>query len=121
MKYTYLIKTKVAFLPVFYCVHTVLCYISSHLVAGAVQQAEGIPGGRAGLQEAGLGSGLYGMEPGALCPCLSPYTEAGLSNRQNAPSYTNHYITQGCIGGIVFHDKVIPECTGATLSFQHDT
>lgn len=40
-------------------------------VAGAVQQAEGFPGGRTGLQEAGAGPGIHGTTPGATQPAPS--------------------------------------------------
>lgn len=61
----------------FYIKTTALAFTTSR--AGAVQQAEGFPGGGTGLQEAGFGPGLHGTTPGATRPAHSLKTAPALS------------------------------------------
>lgn len=79
-------------------------------VAGAVQQAEGLPGGRAGLQEAGFGPGIHGTTPGATQPAHFIHTcPVGLTD-----VYLD--ITQSFFFFFFFRYEA-----ALTLPFHHDT
>lgn len=57
----------IIFYVLFVSVTTALAFLPLP-VAGAVQQAEGFPGGRTGLQEAGFGPGIHGTTPWTTQP-----------------------------------------------------
>lgn len=66
-------------------------------VAGAVQQAEGFPGGGTGLQEAGFGPGLHGTTPGATRPAHSLKTAPALSLWQTLIKKLAEFVYQAAL------------------------